>query len=138
VSSARPSYPRGVSTGWEAIDDAERRLDARSRERADARSRRARRRRWLPLVLALLVLPVAGAAALVALLESEDGDLGAWPDGRANAALAAAFLWPLAASAVATRRRPLLERMLWPLATVLVMASLTLGLAFVVLGLGPR
>lgn len=127
-----------MSKAWTAIVDAERRLEARSRERAEARRRRARRRRWLPPVLALLVLPVAGAAALVALLESEDGDLGAWPDSRATAALAAAFLWPLAASAVATRRRPLPERMLWPFATVLVMVALTLGLAFAVLGLGPR
>ena len=127
-----------MSTSWETVDQAERRLEERAAQRARARERRSVRSRRRPMVLALAVLPVAGAAVLLALLELEGGDLGSWQRGWASAALAAAFAWPAAASALAARRRPLVERVAWPVVCVLAQVALTVGVGFVLLGLGPR
>ena len=127
-----------MSTSWETVDQAERRLEERAAQRARARERRTVRGRRRPVVLALAVLPVAGAAVLLALLEREGGDLGSWPRGWAHGALVAAFAWPAAASAVAARRRPVAERVVWPAVTLLAQAALTVGVGFLLLGLGPR
>jgi len=126
-----------MSTPWQALDEAERRLDSRAAERRRDRERRAARSRRLPWVLALGVLPVLGAALLLGLLELQGGDLGDWPRARANAVLAAALLWPVLASAFVTRRRPLLERVILPLATLLALVALVVGVGLVLLELGP-
>jgi len=86
---------------WE---EAESRLSERAAVRADVRARRDRRRRVAPWVLGLLVLPAAGAAVLIWLLESGGGDLGSWDTGAAVAAAAGSLLVPGVVSAGVGRR----------------------------------
>ncbi len=54
---------RGDGVDLQAAEDAEVRLEDRSRERREALARRDRRRRLLPWLLCPLLLPALGAAA---------------------------------------------------------------------------
>ena len=90
---------------------------------------------WLPWLLAPLVLPALGAAAVVALVE--DADLSGWEAWQAASALGAAVLVPAALSAWVGRRGGAVEAVAWALACVGVELALVFGVAFLGLGLGP-
>jgi cytochrome bd-type quinol oxidase subunit 2 len=92
-------------------------------------------RRWL---LAAVVLPVVGAAAVVALIEGAGGDLGAWETWQAVAALAAAVVVPAALSVWLVRRNGVLQAVAWAVVCAGLQVALVFGVGFVALGLGPR
>jgi hypothetical protein len=123
-----------MGTDWEAT---EQRLVARSEERRTALERRARRRRWKPWLLAPLVLPALGAAALLALIEGEGGDLGGWSTARAVAVVAASFAVPAALAGWFARRQGVVEAVAWAVVCVAVQVALVVGVGFLALGLGP-
>lgn len=123
-----------MGTDWEATEE---RLVARSAERRGALDRRDRRRRWLPWVFAPLVLPVAGAAVLLAVIEGEGGDFGGWATGQAIAVVVASFVVPAALAAWVSRRQGLVEAFAWALVCVGVQVALVVGVGFLALGLGP-
>ena len=88
-----------------------------------------------------LVVPVllaaAGAAALVALVESAGGDFGAWPTWQAIAVPAAAFVVPALLSAAVTWRYGWLQAVLWAVVCAGVQFALVFGVGFLALGYGP-
>jgi hypothetical protein len=121
--------------GWEAVEHA----DARVRERAMARQRAAdrRRRRRSGTVWALRVLlPVLGAAALLALLQAK-GDLGDLSPAAAVAVPAMVLLVPAVVSALLTRGEGLADAVLWLLVTLAAELALAFGVGLDLLGLGP-
>jgi hypothetical protein len=105
------------------------RIEARNRERERRAARRDRRERILLWLLAPLILPAAGAAAAIAVLESGDG--------RAGLALAALGVPPLL-SAFLARHRGRLELVAWPLITVAAELALVFWVGLVGLGYGPE
>ena len=121
-----------------ALERAETRLDAHARERGEWRARRARVRAIRAWVLALLVLPAAGAAGFVAVLEGAGGDLGAWSSGAATAFVIGAFVGPAALSGWFARSLGRYEAFALALCTLLLEVALVFGIAFVELGYGPR
>jgi cytochrome bd-type quinol oxidase subunit 2 len=123
-----------VSADWETLD---RRLEAHSAERRSALARRDRRRRVLPWVLSPFVLPGAGAAVLLWLMEAAGGDFGSWPTGRTLAVVAACFVVPAALSAWFARRQGAVEAVVWALVCVCAQVALVVGVGFLALGLGP-
>jgi hypothetical protein len=123
-----------MGTDWEAT---EQRLVARSEERRTALERRARRRRWRPWLLAPLVLPALGAAALLALIEGEGGDLGGWSTAQAVAVVATSFAVPAALAGWFARRQGVVEAVAWAVVCVAVQVALVVGVGFLALGLGP-
>jgi hypothetical protein len=121
--------------GWEAVEHAE----ARVRERAVARQRAAdrRRRRRSGTAWALRVLlPVLGAAALVALLQAKGG-LGALSPSAAVAVPAIVLLVPALAAALLARREGLADAVLWLLVTLAAELALAFAVGLDLLGLGP-
>ena len=120
-----------------AVEDAEVRLESRSRERRAVLERRDRRRRWLPWVLCPLVLPALGAVALMAILRSAGGDLRGWPASSAVAAAAAGVLVPALLAAWAGRRHGRVDAVLWGLVCAAIELALVFGVGFVALDLGP-
>jgi hypothetical protein len=126
-----------VSADWEAIDRAEERLESRSAQRRSELARRERRRRILPWVMAPLILPVAGATALLAIVQSAGGDLGGWPASQAAAVVAAAFAVPAAVSVWVARRQGVFEAAAWAVVCVCAQVTLVFGVGFLALGLGP-
>lgn len=127
-----------MSIDWEAIERAEQRLEAHSAERRTALQRRDRRRRALPWVLAPLVLPALGAAALLAILEREGGDLGSWSTAGALAAVAACFAVPATLSGWFARHQGIPEALAWAVVCACAQVALLFGVGFVALGLGPE
>jgi peptidoglycan/LPS O-acetylase OafA/YrhL len=123
-----------MGTDWEAT---ERRLVERSAERRTALDRRDRRRRWLPWVFAPVILPVAGAAVLLAVMEREGGDFGGWATGEAIAVIAASFAVPALLAGWIARRRGVVEAVAWALVCVGVQVALVVGVGFLILELGP-
>ena len=119
---------------WEATEE---RLAAHSDERRGQLARRDRRRSVLPWLLAPLLFPLVGAAAVLALVESEGGDFAGWSTGQAAAALIALFVVPAAASAWFSRRQGWGEAIAWVLACLGVQFALVVGVGFVALGFGP-
>ncbi len=89
------------------------------------------------VVLAPLLLAAAGAAVLLALLEREGGDFGAWPQWQAIAVPVATFVVPALVSAVAARRHGVVEALLWAVVCAALQAALVFGVGFLWLGLGP-
>jgi hypothetical protein len=122
----------------DALEATELRLEARSRQRREELERRARRRRIRLWLLGPLVLPALGAAALLALLEREGGDLGGLPTPQAALVLAGAFLLPAAVTAWLARRRGALEALAWAVASACVALVLVFGVGLLALGLGPE
>ena len=120
---------------WQAVEDAEARLDSRSAERRASLDKRDRRRRLIPWLLCLVPLPAAGAAALVVVLRAADRE--AWPAGQAALAAAACVLVPALLAGWVGRRHGRLDAVLWSLVTLAVELALVLGLGFAVLDLGP-
>ncbi len=123
-----------MGADWEATEE---RLAARSDERRGKLARRDRRRGVLPWLLAPLLFPALGAAALVAVVESEGGDLAGWSTGQAAGVVAAAFVIPAVLSWWFARRQGVFEAILWAVACVGVELALVVGVGFVALGLGP-
>jgi len=131
-------YVLSMSADWKAIERAERRLEEHSEARRSAIQRRNRRRRVLPWVLSPLVLPAVGAAALLAILEQEGGDLGSWPTARAIAVVTACFAVPAALSGWFARRQGIPEALAWAVVCVCAQVAMLFGIGFVALGLGPN
>jgi hypothetical protein len=127
-----------MSTEWDAIDRAEERLVARSAERRSQLARRERRRRLLPWLLAPVLLPALGAAALLAIVEGAGGDFGSWSTAGTVAAVGAGFAVPAALSGWFARHQGVPEAIAWAVACVCVQAALILGVGFLALGLGPE
>jgi hypothetical protein len=123
-----------VSSDWEATEE---RLAARSDERRGQLARRDRRRRVLPWLLAPVVFPALGAAALLALVERDGGDLSGWSAGEAAALVAVAFVVPAVLSGWSARRQGAVEAIAWAVACVGVQLALVVGVGFLALGLGP-
>jgi hypothetical protein len=121
-----------------AVEAAELRLEARSRERRDELARRARRRRLRLWILGPVVLPALGAAGLVWALEREGGDFGGWPAWRTAAVLVSAFLVPALITAWLARRRGPFEAFAWGLASACIAVVLVFGVGFLALDYGPR
>jgi hypothetical protein len=88
-------------------------------------------------VVVPLVLAAAGAAVVVALLESAGGDFGSWPTWQAIAVPAAAFVVPALLSAAVTWRAGAVEAILWAFVCVAVQVALVLGVGFLLLDYGP-
>jgi hypothetical protein len=88
-------------------------------------------------LIAPLLLAAAGAAIVVALLESSGGDFSAWETWQAIAAPAAAFLVPALLSAWIERGRGVVEAILWAIACVAVQFALVFGVGLLLLGYGP-
>jgi hypothetical protein len=100
-----------------------------------AEGAREARRGWLPWLLAPLVLPALGAAAVVALVENVD--LDSWDVWQVAVVLGALLVIPAGASAFVARRFGVAEAISWALACVGVQLALVFGVGFLALGLGP-
>jgi hypothetical protein len=106
------------------------RIEARNRERARKAERRDKRERILLWLFAPLLLPAAGAAAAIALLERAGGD-------RLALALAVLAVAPLLTAWLA-RRRGVFELVAWPLITVAAELAGFFWIGLVWLGYGPE
>ena len=123
----------------DAAEAAELRLEARSRERREELARRARRRRLRLWILAPLVLPALGAAALVAALEREGGDFGGWPAWRVALVLAGRVPRPGASSRRGWRGAAACwRRIAWASPASCIEVVLVFGVGFLLLDYGPR
>jgi hypothetical protein len=98
-------------------------------------ARDARRRGWVPWLLAPIVFPAVGAAVIVVL--TDQADLDSWPVWQVVAALGAALLIPAALSAFVARRFGVAEAIAWALACIGVEVALVFGVGFLAMGLGP-
>jgi len=123
-----------MGTDWETT---ERRLVEHSAERRSALARRDRRRRWLPWLLAPLLLPALGAAALLFVMEREGGDFRGWATGQAILVVVVAFVVPAALAAWFSRRHGVVEALAWAVVCVGVQVVLVVGVGFLALDLGP-
>ena len=92
---------------------------------------------WWRWLLAGAVLPLAGAAAVVGLIEAAGGDLGDWETWQAVAALAAAVVVPTALTVWLVRRGGVLQAIAWAVVCAGLQFALVFGVGFVALGLGP-
>jgi hypothetical protein len=113
--------------GWEAVDHAEERLRARAQQREREADRRRRRRSGTTWALRVL-LPLAGAAGVLAVLEGSR---------RSATLLAAIALVPALVSAALARRDGPLDTLLWALVTLAAEVALVFAVGLVALGLGP-
>ena len=120
-----------------AVEDAESRLETRSRQRRAQLERRDRRRRLAPWLVCLLPLPALGAAALLTIIDGSGGDLRDLSAGAAAAVVAGCLLTPALLSAWIGRRHGRLDAVLWGLVTLAIELALVFGLGFAVLDLGP-
>ena len=92
---------------------------------------------WWRWLLAGVVLPLVGAAAVVGLIEAAGGDLGDWETWQAVAALAAAVVVPAVVSAWLVWRGGALQAVAWAIVCAGLQVALVFGVGFVALGLGP-
>ena len=120
-----------------AVEDAEGRLESRSRERRAEIERRDRRRRITPWLLCLIPLPALGAGTLLAVIDSSGGDLRELSGASAAGLVAASLLVPALLSGWIGRRHGHVDAVLWGLVTLAVELALVFGLGFAVLDLGP-
>ena len=121
----------------DAVEEAEGRLESRSRERRAQLEKRNRRRRWAPWLICLLPLPAAAAGVLLAIIDGQGGDLRELSTAAAVGVVAGCLLVPALASAWVGRRHGRLDAVLWGLVTLAVELALVFGLGFAVLDLGP-
>ena len=89
-------------------------------------------------MLGLFVLPAAGAAGFVVVLETAGGDFGRWSRGAATDLLLAAFAGPAALSRASARALGRCEALALAACTLLMELALVFGVAFVGLGYGPH
>jgi hypothetical protein len=116
---------------------AKSRIAARNRERERRAERRSKRERILLWLCAPLLLPAAGAAAAITVLDSAGGDLSGWSTASVLGLAAAVLGIPAALSAFLARRRGRLEPLLWALLTVAAELALVFWVGLVALGYGP-
>jgi cation transport ATPase len=117
---------------------AQTRIAARNRERERQSERRARRERILLWLCAPLLLPAAGAAAALAILDRAGGDLSGWSSASVALVSAAVFLLPAALSAWLARRRGRVEPLGWAAITLFAEIALVFWVGLVALDLGPQ
>jgi cation transport ATPase len=117
---------------------AKTRIAARNRERERQAEKRARRERILLWVCAPLLLPAAGAAAGLVVLDNAGGDLSGWSGGSVALVTAAVFGLPAALSAWLARRRGRIEPLGWAAITLLAEIALVFWVGLIALDLGPR
>jgi cation transport ATPase len=117
---------------------AQTRIAARNRERERQSERRARRERILLWLCAPLLLPAAGAAAALAILDRAGGGLSGWSSASVALVSAAVFLLPAALSAWLARRRGRVEPLGWAAITLLAEIALVFWVGLVALDLGPQ
>jgi cation transport ATPase len=117
---------------------AQTRIAARNRDRERKEAKRARRERILLWLCAPLLLPAAGAAAALAVLEREGGDLSGWSSGSVALLTAALFGLPALVSAWLARRRGRIERLGWAAITLLAQIALVFWVGLIALDYGPR
>ena len=120
-----------------AVEDAEVRLESRSRERRAGLKRRDRRRRLAPWLICLVPLPALGAGILLAIVDGQGGDLRELSDAQAVGLVAGCLLVPALVSGWVGRRHGRLDAVLWALVTLAIELALVFGLGFAVLDLGP-
>ena len=118
--------------------EARTRIAARDRERERKEAKRAKRERILLWLFAPFLLPVAGAAAALAVLEGEGGDFSGWSSGAVALFTAAVFGVPAALSAWLARRRGRIEPLGWAAITLLAQIALVFWVGLVLLGYGPE
>jgi cytochrome bd-type quinol oxidase subunit 2 len=123
--------------GWDAVEHAEERLQTRAMARERAAQRRRRARGGVVWTLRVL-LPIAGAAAVLAVLQDAGGDLARWSQPKAIAVPAAILVVPALVSAVLARRDGPGEALLWGLVTLAAELALVFAVGLVALGLGPN
>jgi cation transport ATPase len=117
---------------------AQTRIAARNRERERKEAKRARRERILLWLCAPLFLPAAGAAAALAVLEREGGDLSGWSSGSVALLTAALFGLPALVSAWLARRRGRIEPLGWAAITLLAQIAVVFWVGLIALDYGPR
>ena len=120
-----------------AVEDAEVRLESRSKERRAGLERRDRRRRLTPWLVCLVPLPAAGAGLLLAVIDGQGGDLRELSTAAAALLIAGCLLVPALLSGWVGRRHGGLDAVLWALVTLAIELALVFGLGFAVLDLGP-
>jgi cation transport ATPase len=128
---------RDMDTDLDETLAAEGRIAARSRERQRRAERRERRRRRLLWACAPFVLPSVGAAAALALLDREGGDLAGWSTRSTVLAAVLVFGVPAAITLWLARRRGPLEAVGWAAITLLAQVALVFWVGLVALELGP-
>jgi hypothetical protein len=126
-----------VEADLKAVEDAEVRLESRSRERRAASERRDRRRRITPWLVCLVPLPAIGAGALLTIIDASGGVLRELTGAQAAGLVAACLLVPALLSGWVGRRHGRVDAVLWALVTLAVELALVFGLGFAVLELGP-
>jgi hypothetical protein len=120
-----------------AVEEAEGRLESRSRERRAGLERRDRRRRLAPWLICLVPLPALGAGVLLAILDGQGGDLRELSGPAAALIVAGCLLVPALVSGWVGRRHGRVDAVLWALVTLAIELALVFGLGFAVLDLGP-
>jgi cation transport ATPase len=118
--------------------EAQTRIAARNRERERQAEKRSRRERILLWMCAPLLLPAAGAAAAVAILDRAGGDLGGWSSGSVALVTVAVFGLPAALSAWLARRRGRIEPLGWAAITLFAQIALVFWVGLIALDYGPR
>jgi len=126
-----------VDSDLKAVEDAEVRLESRSKERRAGLERRDRRRRLTPWLVCLIPLPAAGAGLLLAIIDDQGGDLRELSTTTAALVIAGCLLVPALLSGWVGRRHGKLDAVLWALVTLAIELALVFGLGFAVLDLGP-
>jgi len=126
-----------VDSDLKAVEDAEVRLESRSKERRAELERRDRRRRLTPWLVCLVPLPAAGAGLLLAVIDGQGGDLRELSTAAAALLIAGCLLVPALLSGWVGRRHGRLDAVLWALVTLAIELALVFGLGFAVLDLGP-
>jgi cation transport ATPase len=127
-----------VSDPVDPAVEARTRIAARDRERERRDAKRARRERIRLWLFAPILLPAAGAAAAVAVLEREGGDLSGWSTRSVALLVAAVFGVPAALSAWLARRRGRIEPLGWAAITLLAQIALVFWVGLIALDYGPR
>jgi hypothetical protein len=120
-----------------AVEEAEGRLESRSRERRAGLERRDRRRRLAPWLICLVPLPALGAGVLLAILDGHGGDLREQSGPAAALIVAGCLLVPALVSGWVGRRHGRVDTVLWAFVTLAIELALVFGLGFAVLDLGP-
>ena len=126
-----------MDSDLKAVEDAEVRLESRSKERRAGLERRDRRRRLTPWLVCLIPLPAAGAGLLLAIIDDQGGDLRELSTTTAALVIAGCLLVPALLSGWVGRRHGRVDAVLWALVTLAIELALVFGLGFAVLDLGP-
>jgi hypothetical protein len=126
-----------VEGDLKAVEDAEVRLESRSRQRREQLERRERRRRITPWLVCLVPLPAIGAGLLLAIIDQQGGDLRELSTAASVLVFAGCLLVPALVSGWIGRRHGRVDAVLWALVTLAIELALVFGLGFALLDLGP-